>query len=299
MTTEPLPPIAATCSTWPKPTWTQCSRAHETTGKVAIVTGGGRGIGRAACLRFAAEGARVIVADWNSGNGQEVERLVRDAGGEATFVRTDVSKVGDVQAMVATAASACGWASRDLQQRRHRQGIRWPGRSRGCLGRHHGRQRARHVSVLQVRHSGHSRRRRRLVINQSSVAAIQGGGPPLSGPCAAYTTSKSAIIGLTNSIAYSYGHQGVRANSILPGLIETGMTASLLESEEFRQAMIDSTPLRRTGLPDDVATVAAFLASDESSFVSGAAIVVDGACWLSQGVTYPEPLLFEDPSAAD
>lgn len=135
------------------------------------------------------------------------------------------------------------------------------------------------------------------VINQSSVAAIQGSGPPLSGPCAAYTTSKAAILGLTRSIAYAYGHKGIRANSILPGLTDTGMAASLLEAPEFRQAMIDSTPLRRIGQPEDVGWVALFLASDEASFVSGAEIVVDGACWLSQGVTYPEPLLFEDPTA--
>jgi NAD(P)-dependent dehydrogenase (short-subunit alcohol dehydrogenase family) len=269
-------------------------------GKVAIVTGGGRGIGRAACLRFAAEGARVIVADWNTGNGQEVERLVRDAGGEATFVRTDVSKVADVQAMVAAAVSTYGGlhviynnaaivkgyggpVEADVDDWDATMAVNVRGTYLCCK-----------YAIPAIAACGGG-----SVINQSSVAAIQGGGPPLSGPCAAYTTSKSAIIGLTNSIAYSYGHQGVRANSILPGLIETGMTASLLESEEFRQAMIDSTPLRRTGLPDDVATVAAFLASDESSFVSGAAIVVDGACWLSQGVTYPQPLLFEDASAAD
>ncbi|MCJ7797770.1 MAG: SDR family oxidoreductase, partial [Thermoleophilia bacterium] len=185
----------------------------------------------------------MIVADWNSHGGQETEQLVRDSGGETTFVRTDVSKVEDVQAMVAAAVSTYGGLHAIYNNAAIVKGYGGPVEAEvddwdaTMAVNVRGTYLCCKYAIPAIVASGGG-----SVINQSSVAAIQGGGPPLSGPCAAYTTSKSAIIGLTNSIAYSYGHQGVRANSILPGLIETGMTASLLESEEFRQAMIDSTP---------------------------------------------------------
>ncbi len=268
-------------------------------GKVAIITGGGSGIGRASCLLFAREGCRVVIVDWGENRGRETERLLREEGGEGTFIRADVSDTAGVQAVVANTVSLYGRLDVLYNNASIVRGYGGPVEAEEAdwdatmaVNVKGSYLCAKYAIPAMIAGGGGS------VINQSSVAAIQGGGPPLSGPCAAYTTSKSAIIGLTRSIAYSYGHKSIRANSILPGLTETGMVASLLEDADFRQVMIDSTPLRRIGRPEDVGWVAVFLASDESSFVSGAEIVVDGACWLSQGVTYPEPLLFEDPTAA-
>ncbi|MHB1344566.1 MAG: SDR family NAD(P)-dependent oxidoreductase [Thermoleophilia bacterium] len=268
-------------------------------GKVAIITGAGGGIGRASALLFAREGCRVVVVDWGGNRGRETERLVREDGGEGTFIQADVSDTAAVQAMVGKTVSLYGRLDILYNNASIVRGYGGPVEAEEadwdatmavnvkgfylC---------AKYAIPAMIESGGGS------VINQSSVAAIQGGGPPLSGPCAAYTTSKAAVIGLTHSIAYSYGHKGIRANSILPGLTDTNMVASLLEDADFHQAMIDSTPLRRIGRPEDIAWTALFLASDESSFVSGAEILVDGACWLSQGVTYPEPVLFEDPTAA-
>lgn len=268
-------------------------------GKTAIITGAGSGIGRASALLFAREGARVVAVDWNEEGGRETERLLRAAGGEGTFIQADVSDTAAVQAMVAKTVSLYGRLDVLYNNASIVRGYGGPVEAEEAdwdatmaVNVKGSYLCAKYVIPAMIEGGGGS------VINQSSVAAIQGGGPPLSGPCAAYTTSKSAVIGLTRSIAYSYGHKNVRANSILPGLTDTNMVASLLEDVNFRQAMLDSTPLRRIGQPEDVAWVAVFLASDESSFVSGAEIVVDGACWLSQGVNYPEPLLFEDPTAA-
>jgi NAD(P)-dependent dehydrogenase (short-subunit alcohol dehydrogenase family) len=238
------------------------------------------------------------VVDWNEEGGRESERLLREAGGDGVFIRADVSDTTAVKDMIGQTVSRYGRLDAIYNNAAIVKGYGGPVEAEEadwdatmavnvkgtylCC---------KYAVPAMVESGGGS------VINQSSVAAIQGGGPPLSGPCAAYTTSKSAIIGLTHSVAYAYGHRNIRANSILPGLTDTGMVASLLEAPEFRQAMLDSTPLGRIGQPEDVAWVAVFLASDESSFVSGAHILVDGACWLSQGVTYPEPLLFEDPDA--
>jgi NAD(P)-dependent dehydrogenase (short-subunit alcohol dehydrogenase family) len=267
-------------------------------GKVAIITGGGSGIGRAASLLFAQAGCRVVVVDWKEEGGRETERVLEAEGGEGTFIRADVSDGAAVEALVAKTMALYGRLDALYSNAAVVRGYGGPVEATEAdwdatmaVNVKGAYLCAKHAIPAMIASGGGS------VINQSSVAAIQGGGPPLSGPCAAYTTSKAAILGLTRSIAYSYGHKNIRANSILPGLTDTGMVASLLENDDFRQAMVDSTPLHRIGTPEDVGWVALFLASDESSFVSGAEILVDGACWLSQGITYPEPLLFEDPEA--
>ena len=214
-------------------------------GKVAIITGGGSGIGRASCLAFAREGAKVLIADWSESGGRETEQLVRAAGGEATFHKADISEPADVEGMVAAAVATYGGLHAIYNNAAIVRGYGGPVEAEiddwdeTMAVNVRGTYLCCKFAVPAIIASGGG-----VVINQSSVAALQGAGPPMSGPCAAYTTSKNAIIGLTRSVAYSYGHKGVRANSIIPGLIATGMTASLLESPEFEQAMLDSTPLQ-------------------------------------------------------
>lgn len=265
--------------------------------RVAIVTGagsrrqrigggsGGSGLGRAGALAFAREGARVIVSDLSEEGGQETVDLIRQAGGEAAFVRADVSDSDQVRAMVRFAVESYGRldvlfnnagisgplagvadvedADWDLTMAVNLRGVYL------CC---------KHAIPAMIERTGGS------IINMASVGALMGGGPPFIGPIAAYNTSKGGVVALTRTIAYAYGHMGIRANAILPGSIDTPKGDV---PPQLRQALIDQTPLGRIGQPEEVAKVALFLASDDSSFVTGASIVVDGGYTLSQGVVYP------------
>ena len=192
------------------------------TGKVAIVTGGGSGIGRAACLLFAREGCRVVVVDWREAGGRETQRLLEDAGGEGIFIQADVADGQAVEALVTRTVSVYGRLDILYNNAAIVRGYGGPVEAEEAdwdatmaVNVKGAYLCCKHAVPAMIESGGGS------VINQSSVAAIQGGGPPLSGPCAAYSTSKSAILGLTRSVAYSYGHRNIRANSILPGLIDT------------------------------------------------------------------------------
>lgn len=256
--------------------------------KVAIVTGGGSGIGRAASILFAAEGAKVVIADVSEEGGTGTVKMIRVAGGEAMFIRTDVADTAQVKAMVDRAIASYG----RLDIAYNNAGVGGP------LGSAAEIDEAEWDAAMAINLRGvyicckyEIPRMIEVgggsIINQSSIGAIIGGGPPLLGPVGAYSASKAGVVGLTQSIAYTYGHQGIRANAILPGVIETPM-ATYLNNPASRQLVIDSTPLHRLGQPEDIAKVALFLASSDSSFVSGASIVVDGAYVLSQGVTTPK-----------
>lgn len=269
-------------------------------GKVAIVTGAGNrrqrmgknvgsGIGRAGALEFARAGARVVVSDVNEEGGLETVALIRQAGGEAAFIRADVSDSAQVKAMIDCAIATYGkldiifnnaGVSGPLAGAAEVSEVDWDATMsvnlRGvflCC---------KYAISALIANGGGS------IINMASVGALTGGGPPLLGPICAYNTSKGGVVALTHTIAYAYGHQGIRANAILPGTIDTPGADMPLP---LRQALIAQTPLRRIGQPDEVAKVALFLASDDSSFVNGASIVVDGGYTLSQGTVYPQSAL--------
>lgn len=265
-------------------------------GKVAIVTGaGGRrkrlggsgsGLGRAGALLFAKEGARVVVSDISEEGGQETVGLIKTAGGEAAFVCTDVGDSNQVKDMVGFAVKTFGkldilfnnaGVSGTLAGAAELSEADWDAAMavnlRGvflCC---------KNGIAAMVENGGGS------IINMASIGALMGGGPPLVGPICAYNTSKGGVVALTHTIAYAYGHRGIRANAILPGSIDTPKHDM---PRAMRQALIDQTPLRRVGQPEDVAKVALFLASDDSCFVTGASIVVDGGFTLSQGTVYPK-----------
>jgi NAD(P)-dependent dehydrogenase (short-subunit alcohol dehydrogenase family) len=257
--------------------------------KVATITGAASGIGRAAAILFANEGAKVVLADVNETGGNETLELIKADGGDATFIRTDVSETSQVKALIARALASYG----KLDIMYNNAGVGGRGGGVADIAEEvwdkmmsvnlRGVYLCCKYGVPELIKAGGG-----SIVNQSSVAAISGGGPPLRGPITAYAATKGGVISLTNAIAYAYGHQGIRANTILPGLIETGMTGPMLASEAYRKEAIEYIPLRRIGRPEEVANVALFLASDDSSYVSAAAIVVDGAYIMSQGPTSPQ-----------
>ena len=249
--------------------------------KVALITGAGRGIGRAAAERFAAEGARLILAEIDDSSGRDAEAVIRNAGGEATFVRTDVSRGDDVQAACAAAKSTYGGLHvlynnasvflgredgpvTDLPEEVWERVLAVNLRSVYLC--------CKHAIPLIIESGGGS------VINTGSSASVMG----IPG-CDAYTATKGATVSLTRSMAVEYGPKGVRVNCICPAGIETEMVkASSLNDPDFdAEFFFKKAPLGRLGLPGEVANLAVFLASDESSYVNGAIIRADGGITIT------------------
>lgn len=228
-------------------------------GKSALVTGAGRGIGRAVALEFAREGARVLVADIDEASGRAV---ADEIGGGAPFQRCDVSDEGDVKAAIDAAVSAygrldimvnnAGVVQRDWDTT---VAVNLSGVYYGC----------RLAAELMAAQNGG------VIVNVASMLGLIGVG--MDDP---YVASKHGVVGLTKNFAIAYGPRGVRVNCLSPGWIETQMTSMIRESATLRQQLERQTPLERMGRPEEVAKAALFLAGDESSFVTGHALVIDG-----------------------
>jgi NAD(P)-dependent dehydrogenase (short-subunit alcohol dehydrogenase family) len=243
--------------------------------KVIIVTGGGSGMGRTAAAMFAAEGAKVVVADFDDAGGRETERLVREAGGEASFVRVDISTEPDAKAMVDAAVDAYGrvdvlYNNAGIMPEEDHSVIDTPVEAwdrvmavnvRGVyLGCKH--------AIPQMLEQGSG-----SIINIASFVAILG----CSVPQDAYTASKGAVLALTRSLAVQFAGRGVRTNAISPGPIETPLLMDwLLKDEDAKQLRLARNPTGRFGKPEEVVSVAIYLASDESRWTNGANFVVDG-----------------------
>ena len=248
------------------------------TGKIALVTGGGNGIGRAACLAFAQAGAKVVVVDVSQPAAEATAADVRALGSAALAVPADVSQSADVRAYVAAALEVYGridaffnnagiegrvtpLAEFDEAEFDRVLAVNVRGTFLGL----------RHVlPVMLAQQSG-------SIINAASVAGTVG-APGLG----AYCASKHAILGLTRTAAGEVGRQGVRVNAVCPGPIETRMMQSLAEQLNPAEplavvrANTARNPLGRYGTPDEVARVVVFLASDEAAYVNGAAWLIDG-----------------------
>ncbi len=242
--------------------------------KVALITGAGSGIGRESALLFAREGARVVVADVDEERGEETVRLIRDAGGEAAFVRADVSKAEDVQAMVAFAEERYGQLDvlfnnagifhpkdtsileTDEHIWDHVIAVNLKGVFLGC----------KYGIPALLRAGGGS------IINMASFVALMGAAVSQI----AYTASKGGVLALTREIAVEFARQNIRANALCPGPVETPLLADLLADPVRRQRRLVHIPLGRFARPHEVAQAALFLASDASSYITGAALVVDG-----------------------
>lgn len=245
--------------------------------KVIIVTGGGSGMGQASAVMFAQVGAKVLVADWSEDGGRETVETITSAGGQAIFQRTDVSKEADVERMVKTAVDSFG----RLDGAFNNAGLPTrakllPELSSEDYDAVHGVNErgvflCMKYEIAAMRHTGGG-----AIVNTSSC-----GGQMATSYGAEYFASKHAVVGLTRSGAAEAGITGVRVNSILPGMILTPMTAGLADNPNFAKSLessgnSDRHSIGRFGQPDDIAKAAKWLLSDESAFINGVNLPVDG-----------------------
>ena len=244
--------------------------------KVALISGGARGMGAVEAKLFAGEGAKVVIGDILEEEGRRTEAQINESGGECVFVRLDVTSESDWQQAVATAVSRFGKLdilvnnagiyrsdtveetseeSWDLVMDINAKGV--------FLGTK--------LAIPEMRNAGGG-----SIINISSVAGLVGN--PFA---SAYNASKGAVRLLTKSTAIQYAKDGIRANSIHPGVIETPMTQDVVNDPSFREFRLAANPIQRLGQPEDIAYGALYLASDEASFVTGSELVIDGG-WTAQ-----------------
>jgi NAD(P)-dependent dehydrogenase (short-subunit alcohol dehydrogenase family) len=246
-------------------------------GKVAIITGAGSGIGAASARLFAKEGANIIGADINKDAGQEVVQQIGKAGGTAIFVKTDVSRTNDIKHMIQEGidsfgridilfnnAGILGMPLEDLTEKQWRKelDIMLTGPFLGC-----------HYTIPIMKKQGGGN-----IINTGSVASFIAGG---SSP--GYTAAKGGLLMLTKYLGKALAKDNIRVNCICPGAIDTGITVALWgqpstkeEKKAIEQIRFSRIPMGRAGSAEEVAAVALFLASDASSYITGAAIPVDG-----------------------
>lgn len=243
-------------------------------GKVALITGAGNGMGRSASLLFADEGARIVVADAVEDAGNATVEAVKAEGGDATFVRVDVSDEDQVHAMIDAAIATYG----ALHVLYNNAGI-FPADDGGVtetpvatwdrvmdvnlkgvwLGCKHG------VPAIAASGGG-------SIVNVASFVALMGAATPQI----AYTASKGGVLSMTREIAVEWARRGVRANALCPGPIDTPLLAELMSDPEWARRRLTHIPMGRPGRADELAKAALFLASDDSSYMTGASLVVDG-----------------------
>ena len=248
-------------------------------GKVAIVTGGSSGIGRAAALAFAKSGAKVVIANRRHQAGEETVSMIRQNGGDATFVKTDVSKASEVEELVKAAVQTYGRLDcalnnagtdegfgpllADISEEAfdYEMGINLKGVWL-CMK----------YEILQMLKQGGG-----TIVNISSINGMGG-----CGNASLYSTAKHGIIGLTKSAALEYAHKNIRVNAICAGAFDTPMLDRIFEmhapgNPKKIEAIYSSLiAMRRIGKPEEAADAALWLCSDASSYVTGSSMVVDG-----------------------
>ena len=242
--------------------------------KVVLITGAGSGIGRETSLLFASEGAQVVVVDVNDGAGEAVAAEIREAGGTAVYAHADVSKSAEAEGMIRIAEASFGrldvlfnnagishaqdddavatdeevW---DLTMNINLKGV--------FLGCKHG--------IPALRRSGGG-----SIINTAAFVALLGAATPQL----AYTASKGGVLAMTRELAVIHARENIRVNALCPGPLRTELLMKYLDTEEKRQRRLVHIPMGRFGEAKEIAQAALFLASDESSFTTGATFLVDG-----------------------
>ncbi len=243
-------------------------------GKVALITGGASGMGMVASRLFAAEGANVLLTDLADDAGQTVAKEIESDGGEAAYVHADVSAESDAEAMVAAAVDRFGGLhvlynnagvmladdgsvdSTDASIWDTTLAINVKGVAFGC----------KYGIPAMIASGGGS------IINVASFVAWMGAATSQT----AYTASKGAVLAMTREIAVEYARRGIRCNALCPGPIDTPLLAELLSDPARRQRRFVHIPMGRLGRADELAKAALFLACDDSSFMTGASLIVDG-----------------------
>jgi NAD(P)-dependent dehydrogenase (short-subunit alcohol dehydrogenase family) len=242
-------------------------------GKIALITGAGSGIGRATALIFAREGATIALSDIAAEGGEETLRLVKQEGAEAIFVRTDVSKLAEVEALIAKVIS--NWGRIDCAF--NNAGIDGKmAKTAECTEETWNRTIAVNLTGVffcmkaEIPHM--LRQGGGAIVNTASAAGLTG-SPGLP----AYVASKHGVVGLTRAAALEYGREKVRVNCVCPGPIRTPMLGRLLTNRpEMEQRFASAEPLKRLGEPGEIGEAAAWLCSDAASYVTGHAMSVDG-----------------------
>ena len=244
-------------------------------GRVALITGGGSGIGRAAARRFADEGARVVIGDLVAETAEATSQGLRDAGNEALASKVDVTDEASVHAFISFALKTYG----RIDCAFNNAGVLGPvGEMHTCSTADYDRilavnargvwlcMQAQIVAMLtqQPPDGGHS------IVNTASVAGLI--GSPL---LPAYTASKHAVVGMTRAAARSYGRRGIRVNCVCPGPIETPLASPLFEREGMREMMLARQALGKFGVPEEIASVVVWLSSPAASLVTGTPFRVD------------------------
>jgi NAD(P)-dependent dehydrogenase (short-subunit alcohol dehydrogenase family) len=235
--------------------------------KVALVTGAGSGIGRAIAFEFAREGAKLLLAELNEDSGQAVTADVIAADGKARFQRCDTSKEGDVKSAVQSAVEAFGRLDIMVNNAGVSQKDWDTTIAINLTGVYYG---SVHAAEYMAAHGGGS------IVNMSSMLGLVGVGAEDG-----YVAAKHGVVGLTKNFAIRYGPRNVRVNCINPGWIDTPMTQMLRTDQNIQKQVETQVPMGRFGLPEEIAKLALFLASDESSYVTGASHVIDGG-WTAR-----------------
>jgi 3-oxoacyl-[acyl-carrier protein] reductase len=238
-------------------------------GRVALITGGANGIGKETAFTFAREGAKIVVADFSDAAGQEVVAQLKEQGTEALFIKVDVSNRQSVDAMVETIMLTYG----QIDVLVNNAGITQDAMlSKMTVDQW---QKVIDVNLSGVFHCTQAvlphmvAQGRGKVINTSSVVGVHGNIGQTN-----YAATKAGVIGMTKTWAKELGRKGICVNAVAPGFIETGMVAKV--PDKVIQQMVDKVPLQRLGQPSDIANAYLFLASDESNYVTGTVLEVNG-----------------------
>jgi NAD(P)-dependent dehydrogenase (short-subunit alcohol dehydrogenase family) len=243
-------------------------------GKVALVTGAGSGIGRATCLLLAHEGARIVLVDINDAGGQETLAAIKEQGGEGVYVHADVSQAADCEGMIKAAEENYGrldilFNNAGISHAQDDDAINtsdevWDltfkinvkGVFLGCK-----------YGIPALRRAGGG-----SIINTASFVAILGAATPQL----AYTASKGAVLSMTRELATIHARENIRVNALCPGPLRTELLMKYLDTPEKKNRRLVHIPMGRFGEAEEIAKAVLYLASDESSFVTGTSFMVDG-----------------------